>query len=551
MGGVCTGFTCSKGFEDCDKNASNGCEGSLLTDAVNCGSCGTTCAAVNNAQAGCVDGVCSVGKCDDGWDDCDKSYWSGCETELATDVNHCGMCATDCTKQNMSHAVPKCEASQCLVGSCDPGFADCNGIPTDGCEVDLATNKANCGACDNVCPTIDHGQAACSMFLCGIASCDPGWQDCFGGATDGCETETVSDVDHCGSCTTVCPVVADGFRTCEQGVCKIGSCDVDHEDCNGDITDGCEATLTGDPNNCGACKNVCQAPANATAGCTGSTCGIGQCNAGFADCDNDLANGCEFDITSNPNNCGGCGVVCGSGQCVNSACVCTQKLLIIHDDSAGTPAQNSPVANFKDALAGMLPGWTIDLSTKPSFAYDGASPALTSYGAVLVLAGGPDTNNYSTDMPQGGQDAIVNFVAGSNGLILTEWAALQVAQGRWATLSSLVLLSRTVAYSGQVRYQLDTGFIGHPIWDGLPGSSADYEFKFASTSNVGVTKVANGVKRIVGSPQAIDAVAIRDLPAEGRVVHVAHAGNYSPNGWTNDKIQRLIANSANWAARCK
>ena len=36
------GFTCRKNYADCDKNAANGCEVSLLTDA-NCGACGNKC----------------------------------------------------------------------------------------------------------------------------------------------------------------------------------------------------------------------------------------------------------------------------------------------------------------------------------------------------------------------------------------------------------------------------------------------------------------------------------------------------------------------------
>jgi hypothetical protein len=36
------GFTCRKNYADCDKNAANGCEASLLTDA-NCGACGNQC----------------------------------------------------------------------------------------------------------------------------------------------------------------------------------------------------------------------------------------------------------------------------------------------------------------------------------------------------------------------------------------------------------------------------------------------------------------------------------------------------------------------------
>jgi hypothetical protein len=189
-------------------------------------------------------------------------------------------------------------------------------------------------------------------------------------------------------------------------------------------------------------------------------------------------------------------------------------------------------------------GYTATLGSTASHLYDGTNPALTSYGAVIVLAGGPTTPSYATDMPAAGQTAIVDFVNAGNGLVLTEWAAYQVANGRWQTLAPLVLLTRTKAYTGQVTYTVDPGFASHPLWAGLPAS-----FTFASATNVGVTRTAANVVRVAGSAQAIDGVALRDAPV-GRVVHVSHAGNYSPNGWTNTNIQKLMGNAVGWTARC-
>ncbi|MDB4946244.1 MAG: Tryptophan synthase alpha chain [Labilithrix sp.] len=48
------GFTCTTGYGDCNMNATDGCEASLQTDALNCGVCGKLCP----AGKACVAGAC-------------------------------------------------------------------------------------------------------------------------------------------------------------------------------------------------------------------------------------------------------------------------------------------------------------------------------------------------------------------------------------------------------------------------------------------------------------------------------------------------------------
>jgi alpha-tubulin suppressor-like RCC1 family protein len=61
--------------------------------------------------------------------------------------------------------------------------------------------------------------------------------------------------------------------------------------------------------------------ANATEACSAGSCSILSCASGYADCDQQAADGCEVDITSSPANCGSCGNACpGSQICAQGAC---------------------------------------------------------------------------------------------------------------------------------------------------------------------------------------------------------------------------------------
>ncbi len=76
--------------------------------------------------------------------------------------------------------------------------------------------------------------------------------------------------------------------------------------------DACVDTQTA-VEHCGECGEACVVGAGGGAACTAGDCTI-ECDAGFDDCDLDLTNGCEIDLANDPNNCGGCGVI-GVEQC--------------------------------------------------------------------------------------------------------------------------------------------------------------------------------------------------------------------------------------------
>ncbi|HET6921830.1 MAG TPA: hypothetical protein VFI16_01660, partial [Anaeromyxobacteraceae bacterium] len=187
VGGACAVGACDAGFADCNGFPGDGCEAALATDVAHCGGCGTACPAVDHGTPGCAAGACGVGSCAAGFGDCDALPGNGCEADLSSDLAHCGTCAAACAPPN---ATGVCAAGTCGVAACQAGFGDCDGLPGDGCEVDLATDLANCGLCLLAC-AIPNGTPACAAGVCVVASCDvPLFADCVNGATDGCETNT-------------------------------------------------------------------------------------------------------------------------------------------------------------------------------------------------------------------------------------------------------------------------------------------------------------------------------------------------------------------------
>jgi hypothetical protein len=102
QGGGCYLSTCRQGYADCDGDGDdpqgNGCEMDIFHDASNCGGCGDTCDAPPHAVPGCAAGDCSIDRCAPGWGDCDGDGENGCEVDLTTSSEHCGVCGRACAE---------------------------------------------------------------------------------------------------------------------------------------------------------------------------------------------------------------------------------------------------------------------------------------------------------------------------------------------------------------------------------------------------------------------------------------------------------------------
>ena len=264
----------------------------------------------------------------------------GDTTDDTTDVDD-GTCALD----------DDCDSGVCLLDAdsdtgvcaiscvevCDEGFVCAPFTDDAGTDASFCvpTDHPFCAPCstDDEC-----GFTACMDLSTGsycLSACGPGGL-CPTGST--CEEDEAGDLfcfpeaDVCEGCLDVdvdgygvgpeCagPDSNDGDDTIYPGAPEL---------CDGLDNDEDESTdedfdLTSDDNNCGACGVVCGGSAGA-ATCVDSVC-VAQCDEGFADCDGEVSNGCEVDL-ADPARCGTCAVPTvapgeNCGVCAGGVAVC-------------------------------------------------------------------------------------------------------------------------------------------------------------------------------------------------------------------------------------
>ncbi|MDB4931098.1 MAG: putative integrin-like protein, partial [Myxococcaceae bacterium] len=206
-----------------------------------------------------------VAACAAGFANCDGVASNGCEANLASNASHCGRCGAACGAGFF-----------CAAGACtrDCGtLANCSNV----C-VNVQTDPANCGACARAC-TYANASGVCAAATCGLGACNPGYGNCDGNAANGCETDTAATVAHCGGCGLAC-APPNATPRCAAGLCAVAACNGGYGDCDGLAANGCEVDVTASVLHCGACGNACVPPANATAVCGRAGCGF-NCDAGY------------------------------------------------------------------------------------------------------------------------------------------------------------------------------------------------------------------------------------------------------------------------------
>ncbi|AKV00693.1 hypothetical protein AKJ09_07356 [Labilithrix luteola] len=209
--------------------------------------------------------------------------------------------------------------SYCPSDRCPAGLTTCPGSHFP-CDVDLRSDRGNCGACGFACPaptlreTYECIEGRC-VVTCNI---DNHTLNCDGVSDNGCEADAIHD-DHCAACGIKC---TDPGKPCLNrtrfGDIGCGCLDGDLF-CPGSFDPCIDAKFN--DNNCGACDNACDPGGggaerypNTYYGCSASQCGALKCTRHWGDCDSDMVkNGCEISLFSR-DHCGACGNACPADQ---------------------------------------------------------------------------------------------------------------------------------------------------------------------------------------------------------------------------------------------
>jgi hypothetical protein len=360
---ACTGYACKRagglagvfcGGVCCAGACCAGACTDTLTDSSNCGGCGyavpigAQCAGglpVQPVRTSCtsapVNSVCALN--DGGTGLCCGGQCEGTEA-FDTDPGNCGACRNACL------TTQSCSGGSCTGGTCDPPQTCPPGYIANACSCDLLASSCS-AATEGLRCDLPGGPLSgmCCGSSCAERTSDPA--NC-GTCGNACAAGQVCVINACVAPTT-CTVSATG-AACRLPTGFTGSC------CGDSCVD-----FSSDSSNCGVCGLSCAPPAT----CVDDECYIpgasvpGQCNvpgqasyfacpagtqceqdsigygcvasvgctaAGEFACDNGSGNhpsqccaagdaGCP-NIESDPNNCGGCGVVCASRLCIAGSC---------------------------------------------------------------------------------------------------------------------------------------------------------------------------------------------------------------------------------------
>jgi hypothetical protein len=168
-----------------------------------------------------------------------------------------------------------------------------SGPQDDGAEEPATADGPDPGMCvDDLDCIMPAGSCLEVLGHCNEGLCEHG-PAAPGASCDDADPCTTADAcDGEGVCFGV--VLDCGSGECIDGECMGGDCPAGSADCNGDVADGCEVTL-GTDSDCAGCGDACSGADNAVAACMAGACQY-QCQSPYDNCDGDWGNGCEVPV---------------------------------------------------------------------------------------------------------------------------------------------------------------------------------------------------------------------------------------------------------------
>lgn len=422
----------------------------------------------------------------------------------------CTRCLSDTDCPDVYH----CDTGRCMLDECKAGSGYCDSNALYSCT-SAGDGYAYVG-CSSSQTCTGGAEASCKDWVC-----TPGATECNAAGT---AVVTCSDDGLSIESSTNC---ADSDQVCYQATCQDLECAPYTYFCDENTVrycyyDGLSSTLITtcasdqycDPESPSCVDLLCEPDAPA-------------CNGTIATACNSAGDGYENGGTD----CADTDQFCADGVCRD----CNGSVLLLGDsDTTGNALMQTAL---EDA------GLVVTLINSGVASYAG-SPDAADFGVVVSSIG----VSYNSNMPQAGQDSIVAAHAAGTGFLTHELAAYQYgALGYNATLAQLLLIQYgTLTTTTQFTLTQSN----HPIWEGLSTSLTT-----SSVYAVGGPLINSGVAIATclncdnagAYPGA--GVAVREGDG-GRIVQLAHAGNYS-TAFSDAGLLKMFVNATEWAAGCK
>ena len=294
-------LVCLKDFENVDGKVENGCEVNLKTDSNNCGIKGKKC-----ENGYCNNGTCQTTNCPQNELPCGEN--GACEN-VVNNVNHCGYCGNTCSGTTSVCSNRKCV--ECVDdGQCSGDKTRCNNL-SGICQECLISDH---------CEIQNSLYVSCEVGSCNLIACKSG----FHKSEDG--KSCVEDSPKaCGSTISDCTEIANSNEVaCNAGNCEVKSCTDDNH-----VSADKKSCVQNSKEACGSATNDCTTIANSNeVACNAGNCEVKSCtddnhvSADKKTCEADTIKACgpKIDdctkvITGNVD-----GVICQGGECKVSTC---------------------------------------------------------------------------------------------------------------------------------------------------------------------------------------------------------------------------------------